>query len=168
MTTTKKRQLTPAAQAAKAVRKELKGAFPKIKFSVTSENFANGDAVRISWTDGPTTEKVQEITNKYQYGSFNSMEDIYENTNYIEGMPQVKFVSTSRDMSALAKKYITELVKDQLEGLDEWSASNRIRHIFHATPILEENLKEKKRCACGTEIEDYETWCSMACCDEVY
>ena len=79
-----KRTLTGSAQCAAAIRTELKTKFPDCKFSVTSENFSGGDSVHISWKDGPTTKQVDSIVNKYQYGHFNGMEDIYEYSNNIE------------------------------------------------------------------------------------
>ncbi len=59
---------TQSALAAAAIRKELKAAYPLIKFSVTSDNYAGGDAVHISWTDGAQTDEVRKITDKYQLG----------------------------------------------------------------------------------------------------
>lgn len=67
-----------ARLAAKNIRTELKIAFPGIKFSVTSKTFSGGDSVDINWELGPTTKEVEKITGKYQEGSFNGMEDIYE------------------------------------------------------------------------------------------
>lgn len=102
---------TSAAQTAKAVRTELKKAFPTVKFSVTSDTFSMGDAVRISYTDGPFTKKVEAAVKKYQYGHFNSMEDMYENSNTIEGLPQVKFVTVSREKSDAVKAQLLEEVR---------------------------------------------------------
>jgi hypothetical protein len=88
------------AQAAAAIRKELKAAFPTVKFSVTSESFSGGDAVRIDWTDGPTSESVDKIVRKYQYGHFDGMTDYYECSNRRDDLPaQVKYVSTQREYS---------------------------------------------------------------------
>jgi len=84
------------AGAAAAIKAELKAAYPTIKFSVTSESFSMGDAVRIHWNLGPTVKQVEEITNRYQYGSFNGMEDIYEYTNTRKDIPQAKYVTCSR------------------------------------------------------------------------
>lgn len=61
-------------QCAKNIRIELKKAFKGVKFSVTSSY----DTVNINWEDGPTYEQVEKLTSKYQEGSFNGMEDIYE------------------------------------------------------------------------------------------
>lgn len=93
------KQISEHAAAAKAIRAELKAAFLTVKFSVRSESFSMGDAVRISWTDGPTSKEVEGIVKKYQYGNFNSMEDYYECSNRIEGLPQTKYVTTSREAS---------------------------------------------------------------------
>ena len=87
------------AQAAKMIRAELKKAFPKTKFFVTSTSFSMGDAVDIRWTDGPITSSVEEITGKYRYGHFNGMKDIYEYSNKKSDLPQSKYVMTSREYS---------------------------------------------------------------------
>ena len=86
------KQLSEAAQAAKLIRKELKAAFPKTKFSVTSEYFSMGNAVNISWDNGPAKSEVHEISDKYEYGHFDGMTDMYECSNSQDGMPQAKYV----------------------------------------------------------------------------
>ena len=53
---------TAPTEIAKVIRKELKASFAGIKFSVRSSS----GAVRISWTDGPSTKQVEAITNKHQ------------------------------------------------------------------------------------------------------
>ena len=59
------------------IRIELKKAFPGVKFSVRTEH-RGSSSINIGWTDGPTTEQVKTVTDKYQEGDFNGMEDIYE------------------------------------------------------------------------------------------
>lgn len=54
------------AQAASAIRAELKSAFPTVKFSVKSESFSGGNSVSIHWYDGPLTKEVNAIVGKYQ------------------------------------------------------------------------------------------------------
>lgn len=103
-----KKQISTQAAAAKAIKAELKAAFPTVKFSVSSDSFSMGDAVRVSWIDGPTTTAVRELTEKYQYGNFNGMEDIYEYDNHIEGLPQTKYVTVSREKSEETKIQIAE------------------------------------------------------------
>lgn len=105
---------TRAALCAKAIKQELKKAFPSIKFSVKSENFAGGDSVDISYIDGVAYEKVYVICSKYQYGHFDGMIDYYEISNHREDIPQAKYVSVRREFSdevrhkfmlALSEKY---------------------------------------------------------------
>ena len=108
------RELTEAAKAAKAIRSELKKAFPEIKFRVRSSNYAGGDSVRIVWSNGPTSDSVEEITAKNQYGHFDGMVDMYEYSNSREDIPQARFVFASREITteayaakkaAIAKKF---------------------------------------------------------------
>lgn len=125
-----KRQLTQAAQAAKLIRSELKKAFPSIKFSVTSDNYSMGNAVRINWIDGPTTRQVSDITRKYQYGSFDGMTDSYEYTNNRNDIPQAKYVQVSRNYSDEARQKCFNELKSKwtvLEGITDIDlASNEL------------------------------------------
>lgn len=119
------RELTEAARAAKLIRAELKKALPKTKFRVRSNNYAGGDSVYVRWTDGPTRSTVKEITDKYQYGHFDGMIDLYEYSNNIEGLPQVKYVLEQRDISdeAYARKKATlakEFGIEDLTNEEEW------------------------------------------------
>lgn len=68
---------------AKNIRIELKRAFPDVKFSVKSDSYSGGNSIDIYWTDGPATEQVTKITNKYEQGSFDGMTDCY---NYEENL----------------------------------------------------------------------------------
>jgi hypothetical protein len=66
--------LKVGGSASQNIKKELKRAFPNVKFSVR----ADGNSVRIEWTDGVTDEQVEKITKKYKEGNFNGMIDMYE------------------------------------------------------------------------------------------
>ena len=98
------KRLSSHAAAAKAIREELKTAFPSVKFSVTSESFSMGNSVRVDWTNGATEKQVSEIVSKYQYGHFDGMSDMYENSNSRDDIPQTKYVQTSRSMSEEVKQ----------------------------------------------------------------
>jgi hypothetical protein len=87
------------ATAAAQIRAELKSVFPGIKFYVKSASFSGGDSVRIEWLNGPTSKQVNAIVDKYQYGSFNAMEDIYEYDNKNTEVEQVKYVQVQREIS---------------------------------------------------------------------
>jgi len=148
------------AAAAAMIRKELKSAFPSVKFSVTSDSFAGGDSVDIRWTDGPTTGQVEKFSSKYQYGHFNGMEDIYEYSNRVEGLPQVKYVSTSRTVS---EELINRLEIDfknfydnaDVNDFDHWSIKNVVRRMLYNLEIVNaENIKGWKQIQDSGSIED--------------
>lgn len=108
-----------AANCAAAIRAELKTKFPGIKFSVTSENFAGGDAVRVSWNDGPTSAEVEAITGKYQYGHFDGMNDIYESSNRRDDIPQTKYLTESRHMSPETRATLDPIAAELFSGRDD-------------------------------------------------
>jgi hypothetical protein len=90
--------------AAKNIRTELQRAFPGIKFGVKSRRFAGGDAIDVSWTDGPTTGQVDMIVDRYSAGSFDGMTDSYsyERCAWTEAFGDAKYVHSSRHYSARA------------------------------------------------------------------
>ena len=107
---------TEAAKTASEIRKELKAAFPGVNFSVKSQTFSGGNSVDIKWADGPTRDKVTDITAKYQYGHFNGMEDCYEYTNRRDDIPQAKYVSTQRDMSERTKEFLQKWADERFSA----------------------------------------------------
>jgi hypothetical protein len=106
------------ALGAKNIRKELKQAFPGQKFSVKSESYSMGCSIRITWTDGPTTEEVEAITKKYQYGSFNGMEDIYEynQTAFTGNFGSAKYVFATRTISDEFREEVRATLPDDYQG----------------------------------------------------
>lgn len=111
--------LSTHAQAAKMIRQELKKAFPLIKFTVTSSSYSGGTSIDVDWVDGPIRDRVQEVIGKYQYGYFNGMEDIYETTNRIDGLPQVKFVMSRREISETIYNEVYEVYKKSHSGWED-------------------------------------------------
>lgn len=93
------RKVTQYALGASNLRKELKKAFPGTKFSVTSEGFSMGCAIRVGYTDGPTRAEVEAISDKYEYGTFDSMTDCagYKDEQFTEVFGGAKFVTVNRD-----------------------------------------------------------------------
>jgi hypothetical protein len=102
---------TTHARTAQEIRKILKKEFPTIKFKVTSESYSMGSSVRIEWTDGVTSEKVDELVKKFQYGHFDGMQDLYEYSNSRDDIPQVKYVQTERHARILLKKWMEQWKK---------------------------------------------------------
>ena len=88
------------ALAGANIRKELKHKFPNCKFKVTTSSFSGGTDLRVSWFDGPTSEEIDSVINKYEYGYFNSMEDIYEyNKDHNDSYGEVKYTFSKRNYS---------------------------------------------------------------------
>lgn len=155
--------MTTHAETAKAIRQELKAIFPTVKFSITSESFSMGNAVRIRWEDGCTVEQVESIAKKYQYGTFNGMEDLYEIDNNNDDIPQVKYVSTSRDFSETRKREAAaELGVDfdtEYNDLHESGDHNYMRirskmwHIDYTNTQLPEQVETVKETAPAVEKE---------------
>jgi hypothetical protein len=91
------KELSIAAKTAKQIKKDLKKEFPNTKFTLRSQTFSLGDAVNITWMDGPTRAQVRELTNIYQYTYYHGTADI----------PQVKYVNIScRRMSPKVENFI--------------------------------------------------------------
>ena len=109
-----KRRTTGVALTARAVRKELKEAFPGVKFSVKSSNFSGGDSIDVSYTDGPALNEVESLTDKYKAGTFNGMTDSYE-YDYDRDPDQLttKYLFVTRSFSEEVKNpLLEELRKD--------------------------------------------------------
>jgi len=148
------------AGAAAAIKAELKTAFPGIKFSVTSDSFSMGNSVDIRWEDGPTDNEVSDIACKYQYGHFNGMDDIYENTNSRTDIPQAKYVHTSRSKSDTIKNLLPQL-ETLLNGYpsDDWhnKPDQILYRIFCRTslPAIYSDITINKTNCTGGSIEDF-------------
>lgn len=91
--------MTESAQCAKLIRAELKLAFPGVKFSVRSQQFAGGDSVDIGYQNGPTYDAVNAIVKKYQDGDFDGMIDLYEYRPNPQNLPRAKYVMVQRDIT---------------------------------------------------------------------
>lgn len=112
---------TTAAKAAAAIRKELKANYPDLKFTCRSDNFAGGNAVRLSYENqAPDVHaSIQKMLAKYQYGHFDGMIDLYEHSNVREDIPQVKYLQIKNEMSPLKKQGIWNKVRVFWAGGDD-------------------------------------------------
>lgn len=107
-------------EAAKNLRKDLKKHFPGVKFSVR----ADYSSINVKWVDGPTRAMVEAIANRYQSGSFNGMEDIYEfsHSPFTTLFGGAQYVFCYRDLS------------DELEA----ATFERLRRRYPEAPTLED------------------------------
>lgn len=106
--------------AAKNIRTELKRAFPGIKFSVRSSSYSGGNSIDVSWTDGPTAQQVESITNKYEGGSFDGMTDCYDykRSPWTEVFGDSKYIHCSREYSDATVAAVIRRVCNRLGGMD--------------------------------------------------
>ena len=63
---------------AKLIRKDLKAAFPTSKFSVRKNTGTASAWLSVSWEDGPTSNEVRAVADKYRGEQFNGQTDSYE------------------------------------------------------------------------------------------
>ena len=139
---------TEVAKCAAEIRKILKE--KNIKASVRSENFSMGDSVNVEIKeiiDPEVYKALEEELAKYQYGHFNGMEDIYEYSNNVEGIPQTKFLFIEYDWK-LTDGFIQRLINvlvtkinldadyeykrlagDILYGRDDWIKWEEVKHL---------------------------------------
>jgi hypothetical protein len=84
-------------ETATKIRAALKAAFPGTKFSVRSDSFSMGSAVRIRWTDGPTEKQVEKVANTHERIDRDANGEILGGGN--------RYVTCSRETSERVKKY---------------------------------------------------------------
>lgn len=88
------------ALAAANIRKELKYNFPNTKFRVKTHSYSGGSSINVYWVDGEISKQIDNIINKYQYGHFNGMLDIYEdNKNFNDENGEAKYIFSNRKYS---------------------------------------------------------------------
>lgn len=63
------------AETAKLIRRQLKTAFPAVKFSVRSDTYAGGASIDVRWLDGPTTDAVKTVIDQYEGASIDPYQD---------------------------------------------------------------------------------------------
>jgi hypothetical protein len=102
--------------AAANIKKELAREFPGVKFSVKGSSFSGGDDINVSWDDGPTSEQVDKITDKYEDHATDETGDYRDPTNHVFNklFGGAKYVFTNRHLTneqvkqAEAEAYIRE------------------------------------------------------------
>jgi len=115
---TKKSYPNALVCAASNVRRELKNAFPDVKFSVRTRRFSGGNAIEIEWIDGPTSERVDAIINRYSDGSFDGMVDLYSYNSgaareFTKRYGSAKYVSGTRYYTCAALQQAADSVAQE-------------------------------------------------------
>lgn len=98
-------------ETAKLVRKALKREFPTTKFSVRSDSYAGGAAIRVSWTDGPTTKKVEAVVGCFAGADFDGSIDLKTYTDHWLNPDGTVTVAHARGTEG-SKGYLPEVIGD--------------------------------------------------------
>lgn len=104
---------TGATHAAKNIRIVLKASWPKVKFSVKTDHFANGNSVDVRWEDGPTTKAVDAAIGRFCSGHFDGRDDSYRYSDdpWVDAFGGTKYLHTTRRYSeAGVRKAVDELL----------------------------------------------------------
>lgn len=106
--------------AAKNLRVELKRSFPGIAFAVRTSKYSGGNSVNISWQDGPNSQQVQRIADKYAGGWFDGMTDSYEykRSPWTEVFGEARYVFCNRSYSDKMLQSVIGRVCAHLGGMD--------------------------------------------------
>lgn len=117
------------AQAAAMIRKQLKA--NGIKARVRSESYSMGSSIRVKVLQDlvpAALEEVKAYCNQFQYGHFDGMVDMYENSNSRDDIPQVKYVFVeieySEELKQAVKDYISEI--GGIEEHERWRYENLV------------------------------------------
>ena len=126
--------MSDSKTAAKNIRKELKAAFPATKFRVRSKS----NSVSVYWDDGATTKSVKEIADKYQYGTFNGMVDMYENNpDHDSSKGAAKYVLCQRYVDDHFAAQVESLVTEAfVEGTELYLIREKAARLISNTEIL--------------------------------
>ena len=94
------KQISNHAAAAKMIRAELKK--NNIKATVRASSYSMGSSITVTIKQDvlpATREAIESFSNKFQYGHFDGMQDLYEYSNSRDDLPQVKFVFVNCEYS---------------------------------------------------------------------
>lgn len=122
-----KREMSPEAKAARAIKQELKRRGLDVR--ARSSSFSMGDSVTVDvLTPDLPPDSRKEITaycEQYQYGEFDGMQDLYEYTNRRDDLPgQTKYISVNFEQSEACKAAILEFLHRTGEPADAWGADS--------------------------------------------
>ena len=89
-----------------------------------------------------TEKTIYSVISKYQYGHFNGMEDIYENSNCINGLPQCKYIFARREISEQRKSELMNVLAPLYEDLREFSQCHSFENFVYRVSYYNEFKKD--------------------------
>lgn len=113
----------------KLIKTTLSSRFPGVKFSVRYHSYAGGSSINIYWTDGPTTQEVDEARAGFEGADFDGMTDMKSyNESVLMNLPEAlnpsggpalvdfrpDFIFTNRELSEGYKKILAIFAQDVL------------------------------------------------------
>ena len=107
------------AQVASTIKKHLKA--NGVKATAKSESFAGGNSVDIYITDQlpAVVKSIKEYAAQFMSGHFNGMEDIYENSNSRDDIPQAKYVTVNSCYSDELRQAAWDYVRATFAGFED-------------------------------------------------
>lgn len=107
------------------VRQFMKQKFPGVKFQISTDSFSGGDSVGVYLNPmNVTKEQYKEISGelqaRFEYGKFNSMEDIYE---YSQDAPNFEFIGRKINTKYMQVRHYPKYGSKDYEEYQVWSDS---------------------------------------------
>jgi hypothetical protein len=103
------------AAAAKQVRAYVKKLGLKGKVKGSAGAMTDSVHVVLENASPADVQRVTEFANQYQYGHFDGMNDIYEDSNWVEGMPQVKYVLVRSDYDDVMRQKALDAIVNKFD-----------------------------------------------------
>lgn len=112
------KELGDWAKAAKMIREYLKA--QGIACAVSSKSYSMGSSVNVTIYDQnpEVVAKVEEYVNRFQYGSFDGMQDLYNFDNVARSIPQVKYAFVRNEISEELKQRVWDFALGYYNGLE--------------------------------------------------
>lgn len=128
---------------------DLKANFPTVKFSIKKRS---GDAIYISWTNGPTKRKVEEVTRKYTDHVTDFTGDFrdYEPSNFNRVFGGTNYIFEEREKTEEIEKLVAQLA-DMHKYQNKYDADSDLHSIFCKTSFPKD--------ACNFRVERTEITC---------
>lgn len=114
-------------EVAKIVRKELKKAFPKQKFSVRSSKYSGGSSIDVGWLDDPSEKEVNGVIGHYHGATFDGSIDL---KSYHDSTHEGESVHFGNDYIFTKRSFSTEFMQEKhLQYAKEWPDSARSMNV---------------------------------------
>lgn len=119
------------AGAAKMIRQFMKS--KGIAGSVRSKSYSMGSSINVDVQDlpPPVYDELRDYVSQFEYGHFNSMEDLYEISNSRDDIPQVKYAFVNNRMSDELGEKIYSFMKGYYAGMEGAPESFKEAHSFY-------------------------------------